>query len=120
MKSKLNKKIMKLRHELAINNNNYNDKEQNSNTIQESNLLQKFESIFHAVTESMKTLISCDRATLWFADYENEQGPLLWSKVYKHKPGESNETMLIKCRLEEGIVGECVSADKTLNIPEKP
>eukprot|EP00944_MAST-04C_sp_MAST-4C-sp1_P013529 g13529.t1 len=108
-KSKSTRQISKLRHALAIKN--YPDEDE-----QDFNIVEKYHNVFQAITQSTKTLVNCDRATLWLADYEHADGPTLWSKI--DNPKLDDETITISCRLREGVVGECVSAEKVLNIPD--
>ena len=107
-KSKSTRQISKLRHALAIKN--YPDEDE-----RDFNLVEKYHNLFQAITQSTKTLVNCDRATLWLADYEHPNGPTLFSRI---SPKMNDETITISCQLREGVVGECVSAEKVLNIPD--
>ena len=59
-------------------------------------------------SQSTKTLVNCDRATLWLADYEHATVDFM---VKNRQSKLDDETITISCRLRESVVGECVGRE---------
>ena len=79
----------------------------------ERKLVETMQDVFEVMAQTMNHILRCDRGTLWYLDRAGEE---LSSMVQRNNKDRSK--IVVKCPVTEGIVGQCVSTGKCLNIPD--